>query len=206
MITLKITHSKEIDTNRIINTLKNWDWFQEHKYHLILPSGISPESNTNEIQSAVEKDYLDNKIIYQKESSDLLLRWQEHGKKLEEKLISVSLSPQTEYELMLTSYGVGGSYHVSNKIIVNIKRSYQFGLLKTVIHEIIHLSIEKYIQEYKIEHWVKERVVDLLMNEFFPGLDKPQEVPIPTENIDKQFHAFYPDIVKIIKSVSDNNG
>lgn len=202
MINLKITHSKEIDVNRIINTLKDWGWFQEKKYRLTLPTGVSPKSDQAEIITAVDQDFANNEAAYQKETWDLLSRWEKYGKILEEKLVGISLIPLSEYELMLTSYGVGGSYHTPNKIIVNIKASFQFGLLRTVLHEIIHLNIEKYIKEFEVSHWTKERIVDLLMNEFFPEVNRMQEPPIPTADIDKQFYAFYPDIVRVIKSVS----
>jgi hypothetical protein len=61
----------------------------------------------------------------------------------------------------LTSYGAGGSYNPPNVIVFNINNK---GGLKTIIHEIIHLLIEDQVQKYKIQHWEKERIVDLIMN------------------------------------------
>ncbi len=61
----------------------------------------------------------------------------------------------------LTNYGVGGSYNLPNIIILNINNKKGF---KTIIHEIIHLLIETWIQEYKVQHWEKERIVDLVLN------------------------------------------
>ena len=33
-----------------------------------------------------------------------------------------------------------------------------------IVHEIIHLLIESKIKKYKIQHWEKERIVDLILN------------------------------------------
>lgn len=35
---------------------------------------------------------------------------------------------------------------------------------KTIVHEIVHLLIENQIQKHKIQHWEKERIVDLILN------------------------------------------
>ena len=56
---------------------------------------------------------------------------------------------------------MGGSYKLPNLVIYNINNKKGF---KTIVHEIIHLLIENQIQEFKIQHWEKERIVDLILN------------------------------------------
>jgi hypothetical protein len=202
MIHLNIKYSPEIDENRVKNTLAQLEWFNEKKYKVLLPENITESSNSDEIMVAVAKDYVENQKIYLSEKTFLLEKWPIYEKILTEKLQGCELEIQETYDIFLTAYGVGGSYNLPNMIIANIKRSWQTGLLRTVIHEIIHLSIEKYIWEYKIDHWTKERLVDLLLTEFFPDLSKMQNMSIPTEKIDKHFLSLYPDILTIIKKVS----
>jgi len=36
--------------------------------------------------------------------------------------------------------------------------------IKTIVHEIVHLMVEENIQKYKLEHFEKERLVDLILN------------------------------------------
>lgn len=63
--------------------------------------------------------------------------------------------------IKLTSYGMGGSYDLPNIVRFNIKSTIG---PKTILHEIIHLAIEPWIIKYKIRHWEKERIVDLILN------------------------------------------
>ena len=65
----------------------------------------------------------------------------------------------------------------------------------------LHLIIHHWITEYKISHWQKEKVVDLLLTKLVPQLSKPQQLPVETENIDKIFNKYYPNIELIIKNM-----
>lgn len=69
------------------------------------------------------------------------------------------------YTIALTLYGPGGSYHPSISTI-RIKTAPQAVPLRapeTIIHETVHMGIEENIvQKYKLAHWEKERLVDLI--------------------------------------------
>ena len=65
-----------------------------------------------------------------------------------------------DYKLILTKYGMGGSYSLPNQIILNINSKSK---INTILHEITHLTIEAYIQKYKIQQNQKERIVDLIL-------------------------------------------
>jgi len=198
MSKLNIKYSAQIELDRVMGSIKKLPWFRENNYLISLPEGVSESSSEEKIREAVEKEYSENIQVYKKEKISLLECWEKYGEILEEKLKECSLIFHPEYEVLFSAYGVGGSYQLPNLFIVNAKRKYQIGVLRTVIHEIIHLAIEEDIQKYKIEHWVKERIVDLTFEKFFPELVKKQDIPIPTEKIDNIFAEHYPDVKKII--------
>lgn len=176
-------------------------WFKEQRYLINLPKFDNDHPSDEKINGAVEHEYDDN--LFLEYSNYIKANWNKY-----DKILSVGLSQiegvdiQNEYVVNLTKYGTGGSFGGINTIIINIAQRKLDDIMLTIVHEIIHLSIDKLIIENHTDHWVKERTVDLLVNKFFPDMSSMQNVPIPTEDIDKQFHAFYPDIVKVIKSVS----
>jgi hypothetical protein len=59
------------------------------------------------------------------------------------------------------------------------------------------------IKECGIAHWTKERLVDLVMNKFFPENQKLQRDPENAEQITEIFNTYFPDITKVIKAVSE---
>jgi hypothetical protein len=72
------------------------------------------------------------------------------------------------------------------------------------VHEAIHISIEEMINKYGLSQWQKERIVDLTVEAFFPGLKEMQPTGI-NEEIDKIYKDTYPDIETIIKKVGELN-
>lgn len=80
------------------------------------------------------------------------------------------------YTIKLTLYGPGGSYNNETGVIV--LQAYPNGKFKgynsqinTVIHEIVHIGLEKsIIRRYKLSHTQKERLVDLFVSIFFGDL------------------------------------
>jgi len=70
-------------------------------------------------------------------------------------------------------------------------------LIKTVIHESVHLMIENLITKNKVAHWYKERIVDLIIDKEFESNFKMQNVPDYAKDIDIIFKEFYPDMVLI---------
>ena len=67
-----------------------------------------------------------------------------------------------EFQVILTKYGTEGSYNPPNRIFLNISNKSPQTLV--LLHEITHLIIHKYIKKYQIQHWEKERIVDLILN------------------------------------------
>ena len=133
--------------------------------------------------------------------------WEKVSRELSLALLNSSLFDQEEYIINLTKYGTGGSYNLPNTVIINVSFNYNLGLLRTIMHEIIHLSIQKYIDEYKIGQWQKERIVDLFFIKNFPKRIKMGNVymSINTDKIDQVFDQNFPDMRAIVEKSSKNN-
>ena len=75
------------------------------------------------------------------------------------------------YQIRLTQYGPGGFYSYENGTIfmqVNTDDSFaELDPVGTVLHEIVHIGIEEsIIQKYALNHWEKERLVDLICQQY----------------------------------------
>jgi len=203
MIKLEVNFSQEYEVQRILETIHRLDFYREHKYNVRLPEKLIANPNINisenQIIDAVKSEYKEDDYIIQK--IFLIENWQKTTDEASVELSKTDLKLLETYTINLTKYGVGGSYHYPDVIVANIKNSYSIGLLRTVFHEILHLAIHSWIDENKIGHWQKERIIDLLMTKIIPKLSKPQQIPIQTENIDKVFSDNYPNIKTVIKKL-----
>jgi hypothetical protein len=200
---LNILYSPELEVGRIINTLKRLDWYKTNEYTVQLPESLDVSDITNItselVKIAISKDYNEqNYLVSKKYIED---HWSPVSDEFSKNIKSTSLLLQDSYDIQLTRYGVGGSYHMPNKIIINIQRMFEFGLLKTIAHESVHLSIQLMVEKYNIKQWPKERVVDLLLQEFAPKVNSFQKMSIDTTKIDEIFKKEYPDVNKILSSV-----
>ena len=120
---------------------------------------------------------------------------------LEKYFLETNAKPENVYEIKLTKYGVGGSYNLPNTIIVNFQGKFGIGVSKTIIHEIVHLSIQELIEKYKVGHWEKERVVDLILLKIVPEIAKMQNISIDTKLVDEAFERYYPNLEEVIKNL-----
>ena len=172
---------------RVQNTLKKLDWFKEKGYIFVLPkSSVAEEYDAEKYRlDEITKEWHQAEDDFLKKLSEFF------GDKL-----------QKEYLVCLTRYGVSGSYQMPNTIILNVADEYSGRRepAETIGHEIIHLCVEPPIQKYKVEHWQKERIVDLLTVKIIHGYHV-QKIPVETKAIDEAFDRLYPDIEKIIQSI-----
>jgi hypothetical protein len=206
MSKLKIIYNKEFDIKRVINVIKKIDWFVENKYEykdFFLPKILDVEKLKNysdkEIEDAVIAEY--DEEIYKKNETFLINNWGEISQEIKSSFSKSSLFTQDEYIIYFTKYGTCGSYNLPNTIIINLNRRWQVGMLRTIIHEIIHLAIEKDILEYKIGQAQKERIVDLFFVKNFPRRAYMQNNynSINTEKIDQAFDDNFPNMKKVIE-------
>lgn len=78
----------------------------------------------------------------------------------------------SKYTVVLTKYGPGGSYNPdTGKIDLFATKEGKFkggDPVETIVHEIIHIGIEESIvKKFRLTHWEKERLVDLLVKTLF---------------------------------------
>ena len=203
MINLQFDYSVDCEVQRIQYTLNKLEWFKKQGYHLRFPANFSLENekfaDENYIRNTVLDEY--NEADYQKVAETVNKQWLEYSPNLEKYFLKILAKPESIYKVNLTKYGVGGSYHLPNKIIVNFQEKFGIGVSKTIIHEIAHLSIQKLIEKYNVEHWEKERIVDLILLKIVPKIAKMQNLPIDTKSIDEVFEKYYPNMEEIIKNL-----
>ncbi len=207
MIKLSFECSKEFELERIKSTIKRLDWYLNNKYSLnslSFPKSLDIEKLTSlsddDLVTAIDREYDEDKYTLNIDS--IRQMYELYEAKLEEFIVELGLSPIPEIKIYLTKYGIGGSYHLPNKVIVNIDRFFSIGLIRTVLHEIIHLHIEPLIQKYQIGQWQKETIVNLLFERAFPDIFKKPNIPIETKEIEDIFARSYPNIENIIAKIS----
>jgi len=157
---IKIKFKIDFELRRVRNTLAKSDWYDSQGYKPKLPEGINDKSSQKEIQSQIVKEF-DEKKYEEKANQivpDFLRIKEQFFKKLKEVF---DKDVPTTFFIYLTNYGLNGSYNLPNIIVFNINSKRGF---KTIVHEIIHLLIEDWVQGYRIRHWEKERIVDLILN------------------------------------------
>lgn len=212
---LKIIYSFENDLKRILDTIREIDWFKEKGYKVELP----PEIDMTKIKEYSEQDVsfiLKNKwsdVEYKKHEIKILEEWQKYSKRLENDLNTAGLKPAKEYIVFLTRYGVGGSYDLQGNNIVTLNVSYyerntNRSVIVALLHEIVHINIEEYIKQNQISHGQKEKIVDMIMKKSFAD-DFPQEDFLQkwlytkslSEKSELIFNELYPDVRSIIKKL-----
>lgn len=202
---ISIFYSKENETNNVKEIFKEKDWYLEHNYRVFLPNNLSlenPTFNLTTISQSVNDDY--KELDYQLVAEFLKSKESWLSSIVEPALKKIDKTALDSYEVYLTKYGVGGGYELPNKIGLDIKKD-RDGLIKTLVHEIIHLSIEEEIARNKVGHFHKERVVDLLTQKLFPEIVRtPKNMPEEAKKVvDPIFEKFFPNVDKIIKNINN---
>lgn len=210
MIKLKIIYKKEFDTDRVINTIKKIDWFIANNYkykNFPYPKMLDKEKlkdySEEEIKNAVIAEYSED--LCKENEKFLIDNWDKVSKEIESAFSKSGLLCQEEYRIFLTKYGTGGSYDLPNTVIINLSTSFNLGMLRDIIHEIVHLAIQKYIDEYKIGQAQKERIVDLFFIKNFPRriYKRGPYMSMNTEKIDQIFDDNFPDMKAVIENSSE---
>jgi hypothetical protein len=201
---LAFDYSIQLESERVIRTLKKYKWYKENgykpKFPLIIQQKLESDEEINEanVLEAVSKEF--EQIKYEEQLRLIIKEWEAIQNNFFDNLKTLGMPIQNEYYVCVTKYGTGGSYGLPNNIQLNLEQKRSPAL--TLAHEIIHLTIESLIKEFGIEHWTKERLVDLIMNKFFADDKKVQRDPENTEQISEIFEKEFPNIKKIIEEVS----
>lgn len=202
-IPIKFKFNIDSEVCRVRETFNILEWLIKNNYKFSLPNTIenTKETNIEIIRNIIEKEY--NPKDYQVAENAILKSWKGNSgfiKQINKKMIgSYNLE---EITIILTKYGTQGSYNTPNSALINISNIPPEFLIKTVIHESLHLMIEGLINKYSIEHWVKERLVDLIMDLEYKSRFKMQSVPEWALAVDKIFKENYPNLILITEKAS----
>lgn len=146
---INIKFGIEYEQSRVKFTLSKLQWYKD--------KGYKPKLS----KETVEKEF--KKEDYENAEKELKSEFSKIEKSLEKSLIekfgSNSIPP--EYDVILTKYGVAGSYNLPNKIIINI--SAKKSKIEILKHEIIHLIVENEVKKRDLTHEEKENLVNSLM-------------------------------------------
>jgi hypothetical protein len=204
MTTLDIQYSREFELARVKNCVSNLEWYVENGYKVSLPDNITAESTEDEILTRVEDQY--DEGAYSKFSSELLLEWQKFSVQFEKVKAEASITFNDTYTVFLTRYGTGGSFNSSpSQVTLKIEGKTAKNTLGTLVHEMVHIAIHEHIQKYAISHWKKERLVDLIVEHYFPGLRPMQIIGENVDIVDIAFKEHFPEIESIAEILGDNN-
>ena len=199
---LVISYSLEQEIWRVQNTLKKLSWYIEQGYKPHLPDGITIDSSDEGVINAIQGEY--SEADYAENAKRLQEEWTTLPKRFGKMRDKTSFHLGNEYNVVLTKYGVGGSYNPDlNQVIIKINTATQISRVGTVVHEIVHMTIQHLIDQYQVRHWRKERLVDLLMEHYFPGLKKMQNIKEDVAVVDRAFEKYFPDIKEIVQAVGD---
>lgn len=159
-ISLDIRINVELEKRKIRQIWEKLPWYREHGYNPRFPKGTNLDRDTIEaILDMVDQEF--DPFPYQ----DFTTKLQGGFDSVKESFLS-SMYEVFQHNLpkilkiTLTQYGTGGSYGFPDMITMNILTKSPVNIL---LHEIVHLFLEPYIGEYKLEQNEKERLVDLIM-------------------------------------------
>jgi hypothetical protein len=202
---IHVSYSFGYEVSRIFEAGQIIDWYNQHGYKLSLPKGITHENiaslSKEEIAVLLKGEFRED--LYHAAKHELMGAVEKYMLRFSEKLTELNLPIQDEYTVTLTRYGTGGSYQAPRTVIMNIEGKFGIGPIKTVMHEITHTLIQPYIEQYNVEHWAKEHLVDLIMARVAP-FSPPvmQQVPEQiSKRVDDAFEKYYPDIEKIAQEI-----
>lgn len=157
---INVIHTEEYEVTRVKYTFSKLDFYKDQNYKVFFPKEIILQSTEAELEAAITAEF--NNAEVREYIKDIKI------------LIAKNLSTITRYvnslnadfpdviDLVVTQYGVGGSYDLPNRIIVNI--NYKTDPLFNLIHELTHLAVEENIvQKNNLTHPEKEVLINWIM-------------------------------------------
>lgn len=203
-VTLTISFSEDSELSRVRETIKRLPWYREHKYpetFAKLPFGVTEASTEGVIADAVSREY--DPQLFRETEEYIQDKWSTVVDGFEDLRKMRGVELRDSYSVVLTKYGSGGSYNGAiGELIIRIgsqKRREQ--IVGVITHEIVHMTIQHLIDTYEVSHWRKEKLVDLLVERYFPALQMSQNIPEDVSVVESTFNSLFPDIEAIVKEV-----
>lgn len=202
-----LKYSKKFEIQRVLSTKKKLKWYFDNGYNLsnsVLPKQLSADELDKKLETEIIK-YINEEYdseFFQPHIRTINSLLPNYLNKLIEYFSQIDIEGLSSIEIKLTKYGTAGSYNTPNIVIVNISRSFNIGLIRNILHEIIHLHIQGLIDKYQIKQWEKEIIVDCLFEKFNADILKRQNYPMDASKIQKIFHENYPNIELIVRNIS----
>lgn len=205
-VKLNISYGVEWEDWYVRNAVKKISWYVENGYSLEsinLPNGVTRDSSDEDIVQALQIEYSD--VDYVVCAEKLQQEWSAISGGFEKMRQEPSFHLGDEYGVVLTKYGTGGNYNVDkSRVTVRINAKSTGGTAGIVTHEIVHMTIQYLIDQYHVGHWRKERLVDLLLEHYFPGLKTMQKIKEDVSVVDHAFEKFFPDMSAVAQSIGES--
>lgn len=203
VVKLSISYSFEQEISFVQETIRKYDWYLEQGYPaeiIKLPVHLTKEATPTEIAAAVGKEYEEGS--YTEGAQYLQDAWSLFQSGLREMKNNPSLDLKDLYEIVLTKYGTGGNYNTAKSRVTLLMQKDGGAMAAITAHEITHMTIQKYINEYNVPHWYKERLVDLLVEHYFPGKKKMQRMNQDVISVvDSAFTSSFPDVEAVARAL-----
>ena len=202
---IEVSFSIEQEVSRVNEALKRLAWYRENygDSNIRLPKGISDNSSPEDVVRAVQTEFA---IESYGEMNDFVQeKWSEISDGLNILNEIKGFSLLENYSVHLTKYGSGGSYNTKDgRVIINIETIRpKEKIVPTIVHEIIHIGIQYFIEKNEVKHWYKERLVDLISEKYFPGIRRMQQIKEDIATVDSAFNQLFPDIDAITKAIGE---
>ncbi|MEI6267114.1 MAG: hypothetical protein WCP14_04480 [bacterium] len=178
---LTFTYTLEREFKRVEDTFKRKDFFIKNGYQPRFPDGINFDNfDLSKAKKQVETEF--DETAAKKVEKHITDGWNTSQEKVEAFLENLPYKKPKKLNIVLTHYGMGGSYNLPGTIVLNL-RNYN-DLTQVVVHELVHIVIEQpVVEKYKLSQWEKESLVDYLLNESaelnscFPWISYQKEPP-----------------------------
>lgn len=190
MTTFSLFYLSKNELGYVKYVLKKLSWYRENGYKPILPAGINNRSSESEILKAIKNEFGVTAKAYKELKQKVKTELRRKTAKLDAFINLLDYPIPHKILVFFTKYGPGGSYAPPDKITVRFnKNSSVKRITQTIVHEILHLIIEKpVIQRYKIPHWDKENLVNSFFEHpklkiIFPDYKFPSRYSFPRDKI-----------------------
>lgn len=158
-----VVYLRKSEHQRLAFTLKNITFYKEKGYRVLLPKGATlDQTSENDIFELADQEFPDKLVIDVK--NKVILEIQRYKDSIDLYIKSIPYKAPEEVRIILTQYGVGGSYNVySSEIVINIK--YKFDFMSLIMHELTHILVDKeLVYKFNLDHDEKENLIKWLLS------------------------------------------